>query len=154
MESHTIKGLERVGNIEIYFEYDRIDDSLPTLVLLHGFLSSSFSFRKLVPHLIKEYNVISIDLPPFGQSGKDYRYTYSFRNIAKSVVMFLEGKGIRKFSIIGHSMGGQISLQLIKSYPDLFGKNEDGQLPAFLFIRDKTVSAKIGYRKELEKCRP
>lgn len=70
MESHTIKGLERVGNIEIYFEYDRIDDSLPTLVLLHGFLSSSFSFRKLVPHLIKEYNVISIDLPPFGQSGK------------------------------------------------------------------------------------
>lgn len=109
MESHTIKGLERVGNIEIYFEYDRIDDSLPTLVLLHGFLSSSFSFRKLVPHLIKEYNVISIDLPPFGQSGKDYRYTYSFRNIAKSVVMFLEGKGIRKFSIIGHSMGGQIS---------------------------------------------
>lgn len=92
MESHTIKGLERVGNIEIYFEYDRIDDSLPTLVLLHGFLSSSFSFRKLVPHLIKEYNVISIDLPPFGQSGKDYRYTYSFRNIAKSVVMFLEEK--------------------------------------------------------------
>ncbi|MDO7485181.1 hypothetical protein Q5O89_02995 [Peribacillus frigoritolerans] len=92
MESHTIKGVERVGNIEIYFEYDRIDDSLPTLVLLHGFLSSSFSFRKLVPYLIKEYNVISIDLPPFGQSGKDYRYTYSFRNIAKSVVLFLEEK--------------------------------------------------------------
>ena len=92
MESHTIKGIERVGNIEIYFEYDQIDDSFPTLVLLHGFLSSSFSFRKLVPYLIKEYNVISIDLPPFGQSGKDYRYTYSFRNIAKSVVHVLGGQ--------------------------------------------------------------
>ncbi|WP_375090626.1 alpha/beta fold hydrolase [Peribacillus sp. RS7] len=119
MESHTIKGVERVDDMQIYFEYDRMDDSLPTLVLLHGFLSSSFSFRKLVPYLIKEFNVISIDLPPFGQSGKDYRYTYSFRNIAKSVVLFLEGKNIRKFSLIGHSMGGQISLQLIKSYPDL-----------------------------------
>ncbi|KWW12566.1 MULTISPECIES: alpha/beta hydrolase [Peribacillus] len=119
MERQTIIGRERVDNIDIYFEYDRMDDSLPTLVLLHGFLSSSFSFRKLVPHLIKEFNVISLDLPPFGQSGKDYRYTYSFRNIAKSVVRFLAGKNIGKFSIIGHSMGGQVSLQLIQSHPDL-----------------------------------
>ncbi|MBK5443767.1 alpha/beta fold hydrolase [Peribacillus sp. TH24] len=119
MEGHTIKGIEQVGNIDIYFEYDQINDSFPTLVLLHGFLSSSFSFRKLVPYLIQDFNVISIDLPPFGQSGKAYRYTYSFQNIAKSVVQFLEGKNIRKFSIIGHSMGGQVSLQLIKSHPDL-----------------------------------
>ncbi|WP_057912167.1 alpha/beta fold hydrolase [Peribacillus muralis] len=119
MEHHTIQGRERVDNIDIYFEYSQIDDSFPTLVLLHGFLSSSFSFRKLVPHLIKEFNVISLDLPPFGQSGKDYRYTYSFRNIAKSVVHFLAKKNINKFTIIGHSMGGQVSLQLIKSHPDL-----------------------------------
>ncbi|MGE6378584.1 alpha/beta fold hydrolase [Peribacillus muralis] len=119
MDRHTIKGSERVDNIDIYFEYDKMDESLPTLVLLHGFLSSSFSFRKLVPHLIKEFNVISLDLPPFGRSGKDYRYTYSFRNIAKSVVHFLAGKNINKFSIIGHSMGGQVSLQLIKHHPDL-----------------------------------
>ncbi|MFE4351928.1 alpha/beta fold hydrolase [Peribacillus butanolivorans] len=119
MEGHTIKGIEQVGNIDIYFEYNQINDSFPTLVLLHGFLSSSFSFRKLVPYLIQDFNVISIDLPPFGQSGKAYRYTYSFQNIAKSVVQFLEGKNIRQFSIIGHSMGGQVSLQLIKSHPDL-----------------------------------
>ncbi|CAH0254297.1 2-hydroxy-6-oxononadienedioate/2-hydroxy-6-oxononatrienedioate hydrolase [Peribacillus sp. Bi96] len=119
MESQKIKGVERVNNIEIYFEHDQIDDSFPTLVLLHGFLSSSFSFRKLVPYLTKEFNVISLDLPPFGQSGKDYRYTYSFRNMANSVVQFLKEKDIRAFSIIGHSMGGQISLQLIKSHPDL-----------------------------------
>ena len=119
METYIKKDIEQVGDINLYYEHIRIHDSFPTLVLIHGFLSSSFSFRKLVPHLTKEYNVISVDLPPFGQSGKAYRYTYSFRNIADSVVKLLEGKGIKKFSIIAHSMGGQVSLQLIKAYPGL-----------------------------------
>lgn len=119
METHTKKSIERVGYIDLYYEHIHIQETYPTLVLLHGFLSSSFSFRKLVPYLTKEYNVISIDLPPFGQSGKAYRYTYSFRNIAQSVVQLLESKNIKKFSIIAHSMGGQVSLQLIKFNPDV-----------------------------------
>lgn len=119
MESYIKKDIEQVGDIDLYYEHIFIHDSLPTLVLIHGFLSSSFSFRKLVPHLTKDYNVISVDLPPFGQSGKTNRYTYSFRNFADSLVQLLEGKGIKHFSIIAHSMGGQVSLQLINAYPDL-----------------------------------
>ncbi|MFJ7676519.1 alpha/beta fold hydrolase [Peribacillus sp. NPDC097206] len=119
MESYVKKDIEQIGDIDMYYEHIHVHDSFPTLVLIHGFLSSSFSFRKLIPHLTKDYNVISIDLPPFGQSGKTNRYTYSFRNIAGSVVQLLEEKNIKKFSIIAHSMGGQVSLQLIKAYPGL-----------------------------------
>ncbi|MGE7603163.1 alpha/beta fold hydrolase [Peribacillus sp. NPDC097675] len=119
MQGYVKKEIEHVGNMDWYYEHNFIDDSLPTLLLVHGFLSSSFSFRKLVPHLIKEFNVISVDLPPFGQSGKTNRYIYSFRNFANSLVQLLEGKGIKKFSIIAHSMGGQVSLQLMNAYPEL-----------------------------------
>ena len=131
----TIKGIERVGNMDIYFEQYQMDPSHPTLVLLHGYLSSSFCYRKLIPYLTNQFNVIALDLPPFGKSGKIYNYTYSFENIAQSIVDFLEKKGLESFTIIGHSMGGQIALQLTKNYPNLIDKAvllcSSGYLPGF-----------------------
>lgn len=113
------KKIENSSGIDIYYEEYHHNESYPTLVLLHGFLSSSFSYRKLIPYLTNDYNVISMDIPPFGQSGKIYRYTYSFENIVQSIVHLLEKKGLQSFTIIGHSMGGQIALQLTKTRPDL-----------------------------------
>lgn len=113
------KKIENSSGIDIYYEEYHRNKSYPTLVLLHGFLSSSFSYRKLIPYLTNDYNIISMDIPPFGQSGKIYRYTYSFENIVQSIVHLLEKKGLRSFTIIGHSMGGQIALQLTKTRPDL-----------------------------------
>ncbi len=131
----TIKGIEKVGQIDIYFEQYQRDESHPTLVLLHGFLSSSFSYRKLIPYLTNHFNVIAIDLPPFGKSGKIYNYIYSFENIAQSIVHFLEKRGLTSFTIIGHSMGGQIALQLTKNRPDLIERAvllcSSGYLPSF-----------------------
>ena len=59
----TIKGIEKAGQIDSYFEQYQRDESHPTLVLLHGFLSSSFSYRKLIPYLTNRFNVIAIDFP-------------------------------------------------------------------------------------------
>ncbi|MCV5307888.1 hypothetical protein OFC24_33310, partial [Escherichia coli] len=46
----------------------------PTFVLVHGFLSSSFSYRRLIPLLSKEGTVIALDLPPFGKSDKSHLF--------------------------------------------------------------------------------
>lgn len=131
----TIKGIEKIGQIDIYFEQYQVDQSQPTLVLLHGYLSSSFCYRKLIPYLTKHFNVITVDLPPFGKSGKIYNYIYSFENIAQSIIHFLEKKGLKSFTIIGHSMGGQIALQLTKNRPDLIERAvllcSSGYLPSF-----------------------
>ena len=131
----TIKGIERIGKMDIYFEQYQINPSNPTLVLLHGYLSSSFCYRKLIPYLTNQFNVIAVDLPPFGNSGKIYNYIYSFENIAQSIVHFLERKGLSSFTIIGHSMGGQIALQLTKNFPNLVEKTvllcSSGYLPGF-----------------------
>ena len=131
----TIKGIEKIGQIDIYFEQYQSEQSHPTLVLLHGYLSSSFCYRKLIPYLKNQFNIIAVDLPPFGQSGKKYNYIYSFENIAQSIVHFLEKKGLKSFTIIGHSMGGQIALQLTKNRPDLIERAvllcSSGYLPSF-----------------------
>ena len=48
------------------YEHDNKTER-PTFVLVHGFLSSSFSYRRLIPLLAKEGTVIALDLPPFGK---------------------------------------------------------------------------------------
>lgn len=106
------------GN-EIYYEYYLHEQPKETIVLLHGFLSSSFSFRKLTPLLVKEFNVISIDLPPFGKSGTSSSYTYSYENHARTILQLCKKFNLDKFTLIGHSMGGQIALNVALLRPDL-----------------------------------
>ncbi len=119
MALQMVKNLQKVNATEVYYELYRPDPAFPTVVLIHGFLSSSFSFRKLVPLLTKTFNVLLVDIPPFGQSGKGKGFQYSFSNMAHTIAMLLEGLGINRCGIIGHSMGGQISLQLAKEKPEL-----------------------------------
>ncbi|KAB2334701.1 alpha/beta hydrolase [Cytobacillus depressus] len=107
------------GN-DIYYEsYLHQQSAKETIILMHGFLSSSFSFRRLIPFLQKEYNVISIDLPPFGKSGKSRRYRYSFENLANTVIQLVESLHLTKITLLGHSMGGQIALNTANIRPDL-----------------------------------
>ncbi|MBS4208561.1 alpha/beta hydrolase [Bacillus sp. FJAT-50079] len=109
------------GN-EIYYEEYKQPYSAPTFILIHGFLSSSFSFRKLIPLLANDSHVISIDLPPFGKSGKSLQYEYSYRNIAKSIFELLDGLATNERFAVGHSMGGQIVLNMLHQRPDFIKK--------------------------------
>lgn len=107
-----------IRGIDLYYEYYQNFDAKETLVLLHGFLSSSFSFRHLIPLLKEDYNVISIDLPPFGKSGKLSNFHYSYKNLAATVVELMKSLGIREFHIVGHSMGGQIAMNILLHHSD------------------------------------
>lgn len=123
MENVIEKNSIHINGNNVYYEsYRQHPLSKETIVLIHGFLSSSFSFRRLIPYLINDYNVISIDLPPFGQSGKSRRYKYSYQNLATTVIQLVEGLNLRKVILLGHSMGGQISLYIAHLRPDLVDK--------------------------------
>jgi pimeloyl-ACP methyl ester carboxylesterase len=115
--------VKEVNGISIYYEHYQLDKEAKTIVLIHGFLSSSFSFRRLIPFLQKEYNVIAVDLPPFGKSGKIKNFVYSHENIAKTVIALLEELSLNRVTLVGHSMGGQISLFISYLRPDLVEKN-------------------------------
>ncbi|EDL62712.1 alpha/beta fold hydrolase [Bacillus sp. SG-1] len=111
-----------VNGAEVFYEYHRHPSAQETFVLLHGFLSSTFSFRHLTPLLKEQYNVISVDLPPFGQSGKNKEFIYSYENLAKTVILLMEKLEIDNIQLIGHSMGGQIALNVMKQKPELVEK--------------------------------
>ncbi|MFD1707807.1 alpha/beta fold hydrolase [Siminovitchia sediminis] len=109
---------EMINGTAIYYEENGDPDAGQTIVLLHGFLSSSFSFRMLVPFLAQDFHIISVDLPPFGNSGKAKTFQYSYQNIASTVLQLLEKLGIDRFSVAGHSMGGQIALNMMLQAPE------------------------------------
>lgn len=133
MEKAFSRKVLHIRGNDIYYEQHIHSKDAPTLVLLHGFLSSSFSYRTLFPMLSKDFNVISVDSPPFGYSGKSSRFAYSHQNIASTLLAFLDALDIRKCILIGHSMGGQICLYMLKNRPEIADKavllSSSGYLP-------------------------
>jgi pimeloyl-ACP methyl ester carboxylesterase len=102
----------------LYYRYIPNNTAKYTLVFLHGFLSSSFSFRKLVPLLKSNYSLLLIDWPPFGKSKKSKTFIYSYENIAASILQLILSFRFESVVLIGHSMGGQLILNMMKQKPD------------------------------------
>ncbi|MDQ0216501.1 pimeloyl-ACP methyl ester carboxylesterase [Oikeobacillus pervagus] len=107
-----------IQGMRLWYEYDENPKAKDTILLLHGFLSSSFSFRKLIPLLKEDYSVITVDWPPFGKSQRPKRFIYSYENIAKTIIQFLQMMSFESIHIIGHSMGGQLALHMMKQNPN------------------------------------
>lgn len=122
MTSNHFKGHHNIFGNDLYYEHFIHPSSSKTVILIHGFLSSTFSFRRLIPLLEKDYHVLSVDLPPFGKSGKSTQYMYSYENMANSIISLTEFLNIENYAVVGHSMGGQISLNMAYLRPDLAKK--------------------------------
>jgi pimeloyl-ACP methyl ester carboxylesterase len=107
-----------VNNVQIYYEYfDHENPNAKVVVLIHGFLSSTISFRQVLPFLMKEYKVIALDLPGFGQSEKSKSFIYKLSNYGQLIIDFLDKLNIQNVILIGHSMGGQICMHAAKKAP-------------------------------------
>ncbi len=71
------------------------------VVLLHGFPTSSFMFRELIPRLADRYHVIAPDLPGFGftEVPAGRKYAYSFDALAHTVEAFTDALGLTRYAI-------------------------------------------------------
>lgn len=118
MECHV----QKVNGIDLYYECWKNKNAKHTIVFIHGFLASSFSFRKLIPELKKDFNLISIDMPPFGKSGASNNFQYSSKNIAYTLNLLIDHLKFRNIHVVGHSLGGQIALNMMHQQPDYFNK--------------------------------
>lgn len=89
-----------VDGFEVFYREAGQEDA-PTVLLLHGFPSSSHMFRDLIPLLADSYHVVAPDLPGFGQSALPAReqFKYTFDNLAKVIARFTEVVGLRRFAI-------------------------------------------------------
>jgi len=92
----------------------------PTIVLLHGFPTSSHMFRDLMPLLAGRFHLVAPDFPGFGQSEMPEReaYDYTFANIANTISGFIENIGAKKFAIYIFDYGSPVGLRVALQMPD------------------------------------
>ncbi|CAL2094857.1 putative lipoprotein. hydrolase [Tenacibaculum sp. 190524A05c] len=91
----------------------------PTIVLLHGFPSSSHQYRKVLSELSDEFHLIAPDYPGFGESDfpSPEDFTYTFDNIASYIEKFLELKKIDSYAIMIQDYGAPIGFRLATANP-------------------------------------
>lgn len=95
------------------------DPSRPTVLLLHGFPSSSHMFRDLIPQLDDAYHVVAPDLPGFGfteSPGRD-RFSYTFANLAKVVEGFVDALGLERYAVYVFDYGAPTGFRLALARP-------------------------------------
>lgn len=109
----TINGL----NI-FYREAGDLDK--PTIILLHGYPTSSHMFRNLITDLSVRYHVLAPDYPGFGRSDqpliKDFDYT--FDNMSKIVEAFINELHVEKYSLYLMDYGAPIGFRIAAKYPN------------------------------------
>ena len=91
------------------------------IVLLHGFMESGEIWNEFAKRLSRSYKVVLIDLPGHGKTDC-FGYVHKMDLMAKSVKAVLDSLHLRKYILIGHSMGGYVSL----AFAELFAENIKG----------------------------
>lgn len=91
--------------------------TLPTLLLLHGFPSSSNQFRNLIPLLFTTYHVLAPDLPGFGLTTYPLDYDFTFDNLALTISAFLTALNIGTYAIYIFDYGAPVGLRLALTNP-------------------------------------
>ncbi len=91
----------------------------PVILLLHGFPSSSFMYRELIPLLATRYRVIAPDLPGFGFTSvpAERNYVYTFDNLALTAEAFVQALGLKKYALYVFDYGAPVGLRLAASQP-------------------------------------
>jgi pimeloyl-ACP methyl ester carboxylesterase len=90
----------------------------PAFFTLHGIPGSIRDFRYLAPQLTPALRLVRMDLPGFGSSPPQEAATRSFAGRARAVVDLADHLGLRRFGLIGHSMGGGPALVLAAREPE------------------------------------
>lgn len=103
-----------VRGIPVYYE-DKGRGAV--VVLLHGFLETSAMWSDTVKALSLRHRCIAIDLPGHGRTGC-LGYVHPMELMAEVVWEVLRHLRVRKFALVGHSMGGYVALALAEQFPD------------------------------------
>lgn len=121
-----------------------LDGSGETVVLLHGFLENYHIWDKLIHQLVSRFRVLAIDLPGFGKSDV-YGDNHGMPFMAKAVKEVMDHEEIAKAFLVGHSMGGYVSMAFARLFPEnlkgvvLFHSHAAGDDEQGKIIRSRTI---------------
>lgn len=96
---------------DLAIAYDVTGQGEP-IVLLHGWGDNRDTFTELTDHLKGNYQVVSVDLPGFGQSQPPHR-AWGLQDYSQFVAQFLDKLAITPYALLGHSNGGAIAIRAV-----------------------------------------
>lgn len=107
-----------INGVEVFYR-EAGSRAAPTIVLLHGFPTSSHMFRELIPALADRFHIVAPDYPGFGNSEQPSpdAFDYSFDNYALLVQALLDQLGIERYSLYLMDYGAPIGFRLAARYP-------------------------------------
>jgi pimeloyl-ACP methyl ester carboxylesterase len=107
-----------VEDVDIFYR-EAGDPNNPTILLLHGFPTSSHMFRELIPELADQYHLIAPDYPGFGFSSMPAvnEFDYSFDNVARLIGKFVDKIGVDNFSMYLMDYGAPVGFRIAMDRP-------------------------------------
>lgn len=141
----TLHKFATVNGRQVFYR-EAGDPALPTLILLHGFPTSSFMFRSLIPLLAGRFHVIAPDYIGFGQSDAPSveEFDYSFENLTDHVAGLIDQLGLTSFILYMQDFGGPVGFRLFARNPQAVSgfviQNTNaymagvGEMPAQIFL--------------------
>src|SRR5215471_15126292 len=108
-----------VAGLNIFYREAGPEDA-PTILLLHGFPTSSHMFRDLMPALADKFHLIAPDYPGFGYSDAPApkEFAYTFDHLADVIDKFVKALGLQKFSLYMQDYGGPVGFRLAAANPE------------------------------------
>jgi len=108
-----------VEGLEIFYREAGPPDA-PTVLLLHGFPSSSHMFRNLIPLLADKYHVVAPDFPGYGESSQPSinDFEYSFESLATVTAKFTEKLNLSSYALYIADIGSSIGFHLAVMHPE------------------------------------
>jgi pimeloyl-ACP methyl ester carboxylesterase len=107
-----------IEDIDIFYR-EAGDPKNPTVLLLHGFPTSSHMFRDLIPELADQYHLVAPDYPGYGFSSMPdvNDFDYSFDNIARLMSKFVDEIGVENYSLYLMDYGAPVGFRIATAQP-------------------------------------
>ena len=133
-ESYPHDEYTRYGGLQMHIRNWGGDGS--PVVLLHGLASTCRIWDLTAPILARDFSVIAVDQRGHGDSGKP-EDGYEFASVGNDVTALLEGRGIERPVLVGHSWGADVALEITVAQPDL--------LQGIVFVDGGTIEPSARY---------
>jgi pimeloyl-ACP methyl ester carboxylesterase len=116
---HTSIHRVKADGVTVFYREGGAADA-PVVLLLHGFPTSSFQYRELIPRLADRYRVIAPDLPGFGftEVPEQRHYKYSFDALAHTALAFTDALGLKRYALYVFDYGAPTGFRLAMARPE------------------------------------
>jgi pimeloyl-ACP methyl ester carboxylesterase len=116
---HTTVHRVEADGVSVFYRQAGAADA-PVILLLHGFPTSSFMYRELIPRLADRYRVIAPDLPGFGftEVPEKRGYRYTFDALARTIEAFADAVELKRYALYVFDYGAPTGFRLAMAKPE------------------------------------